>query len=167
RGWTCVWMCSHGSAEWKGWGLTEDVISMANSTITIEDIEGELCRIEQIREILMRRESELRYMMDDIQLCKEITRLKTELQKLVSVPCKQEVKSKNQIRYLYNLTQDARTQLKYNVKYQRNGPLKNQKMASKSQQTSALFISKTGFTLLTDCCGFNCSITILPACVYV
>lgn len=40
----------------------EDVISMADSTITIEDIEGELGRIERIRDILVRRESELRYM---------------------------------------------------------------------------------------------------------
>uniref|UniRef100_A0A8K9XPR2 Zgc:171844 n=1 Tax=Oncorhynchus mykiss TaxID=8022 RepID=A0A8K9XPR2_ONCMY len=44
-----------------------------------------LFRIERIRDVLVRRESELRYMMDDIQLCKEITRLKKELQKLVSV----------------------------------------------------------------------------------
>ncbi|KAL3054328.1 hypothetical protein OYC64_006619 [Pagothenia borchgrevinki] len=65
---------------------TEDVVSMADSTITIEDIEGELSKIERIRDILVRRESELRYMMDDIQLCKEITTLKTELQKLVSIP---------------------------------------------------------------------------------
>uniref|UniRef100_A0A3P9PKP6 Zgc:171844 n=1 Tax=Poecilia reticulata TaxID=8081 RepID=A0A3P9PKP6_POERE len=50
------------------------------------DIEGELIKIERIREILVRRESELRYMMDDIQLCKEITRLKQELQKLVTTP---------------------------------------------------------------------------------
>ncbi|TNN59097.1 putative protein C16orf45 [Liparis tanakae] len=64
---------------------TEDVISMADSTITIGNIEGELCKIERIRDILVRRESELRYMMDDIQLCKEITRLKAELQKLVSI----------------------------------------------------------------------------------
>uniref|UniRef100_A0A8C9V115 Phosphoinositide-3-kinase, regulatory subunit 6a n=1 Tax=Scleropages formosus TaxID=113540 RepID=A0A8C9V115_SCLFO len=67
----------------------EDVVSMADSSITIDDIEGELFKIERIRDILVRRESELRYMMDDIQLCKEITRLKKELQKLVSVPEKQ------------------------------------------------------------------------------
>uniref|UniRef100_A0A3B5MNG0 Zgc:171844 n=1 Tax=Xiphophorus couchianus TaxID=32473 RepID=A0A3B5MNG0_9TELE len=46
----------------------------------------ELFKIERIREILVRRESELRYMMDDVQLCKEITRLKQELQKLVTTP---------------------------------------------------------------------------------
>ncbi|KAM7372403.1 hypothetical protein PAMP_009572 [Pampus punctatissimus] len=70
----------------------EDVISMADSSITIEEIEGELFKIERIREILVRRESELRYMMDDIQLCKEITRLKKELQKLVSIPDKDKSK---------------------------------------------------------------------------
>lgn len=40
----------------------EDVISMADSTIAVQDIEGELCRIERIRDVLVRRESELRYM---------------------------------------------------------------------------------------------------------
>uniref|UniRef100_A0A671S594 BMERB domain-containing protein n=1 Tax=Sinocyclocheilus anshuiensis TaxID=1608454 RepID=A0A671S594_9TELE len=66
----------------------EDVVSMADSTITVEDIEGELFKIERIKDALVRKESELRYMMDDIQLCKEITRLKKELQKLVSIPDK-------------------------------------------------------------------------------
>uniref|UniRef100_A0A674MJ79 Phosphoinositide-3-kinase, regulatory subunit 6a n=1 Tax=Takifugu rubripes TaxID=31033 RepID=A0A674MJ79_TAKRU len=64
----------------------EEVVSMADSTVTVDDIEGELLKIERIRDILVRRESELRYMMDDIQLCKEITRLKKELHKLVSLP---------------------------------------------------------------------------------
>uniref|UniRef100_A0A8V5HFT2 Uncharacterized protein n=1 Tax=Melopsittacus undulatus TaxID=13146 RepID=A0A8V5HFT2_MELUD len=45
-----------------------------------------LFKIERIREILVRRESELRYMMDDIQLCKEISRLKKELQQLIVLP---------------------------------------------------------------------------------
>uniref|UniRef100_A0A8C6T5M8 Phosphoinositide-3-kinase, regulatory subunit 6a n=1 Tax=Neogobius melanostomus TaxID=47308 RepID=A0A8C6T5M8_9GOBI len=67
--------------------LTEDdVVSMAESTMTVDDIEGELAKIERIRDVLVRRESELRYMMDDIQLCREITRLKKELHKLVSIP---------------------------------------------------------------------------------
>ncbi|XP_016321483.1 uncharacterized protein C16orf45-like isoform X3 [Sinocyclocheilus anshuiensis] len=66
----------------------EDVVSMADSTITVEDIEGELFKIERIKDALVRKESELRYMMDDIQLCTEITRLKKELQKLVSIPDK-------------------------------------------------------------------------------
>lgn len=39
-----------------------DVVSMADSTITVGDIEGELCKIDRIRDILIRRESELRYM---------------------------------------------------------------------------------------------------------
>uniref|UniRef100_A0A8C6TK25 Zgc:171844 n=1 Tax=Neogobius melanostomus TaxID=47308 RepID=A0A8C6TK25_9GOBI len=50
------------------------------------DIDVELFKIERIRDVLVRRESELRYMMDDIQLCKEITRLKKELQMIVSIP---------------------------------------------------------------------------------
>ncbi|XP_063073307.1 bMERB domain-containing protein 1 [Engraulis encrasicolus] len=67
----------------------ENVVSMADSTVTVDDIEGELFKIERIRDVLVRRESELRYMMDDIQLCKEITRLKKELQKSISIPDKE------------------------------------------------------------------------------
>ncbi|XP_029595637.1 uncharacterized protein C16orf45-like isoform X2 [Salmo trutta] len=81
----------YGSLECTKWNTDnskteEDIVSMADSTITIDDIEGELFKIDRIRDVLVRRESELRYMMDDIQLCKEITRLKKELQKLVSIP---------------------------------------------------------------------------------
>ncbi len=39
-----------------------DVVSMADSTITVGDIEGELYKIDRLRDILIRRESELRYM---------------------------------------------------------------------------------------------------------
>ncbi|KAG7242364.1 hypothetical protein INR49_023493 [Caranx melampygus] len=81
----------YGSLEHTEWSRDtnkpeEDVVSMADSTITVDEIEGELFKIERIRDVLVRRESELRYMMDDIQLCKEITRLKKELHKLVSIP---------------------------------------------------------------------------------
>ncbi|XP_056405667.1 bMERB domain-containing protein 1-like isoform X3 [Hyla sarda] len=79
----------YGSLESTVWKPSEqasadDVISMADSTTTVDDIEDELFKIERIREILVRRESELRYMMDDFQLCQEITRLKKDLQILVS-----------------------------------------------------------------------------------
>ncbi len=40
----------------------EDVVSMADSTITVVDIEGELFKIERIKDALVRKESELRYM---------------------------------------------------------------------------------------------------------
>ncbi|XP_041838007.1 bMERB domain-containing protein 1-like isoform X2 [Melanotaenia boesemani] len=81
----------YGSLEHTEWSRDankpdDDVVSMADSTMTVDDIEGELFKIERIRDVLVRRESELRYMMDDIQLCKEITRLKKELHKLVSIP---------------------------------------------------------------------------------
>ncbi|CAH2292107.1 Hypothetical predicted protein [Pelobates cultripes] len=84
----------YGSLESTKWqhpetATGEDVISMADSTTTVDDIEGELFKIERIREILVRRESELRYMMDDFQLCQEITRLKKDLQQLVSKPEKE------------------------------------------------------------------------------
>uniref|UniRef100_A0A672RBA7 Zgc:171844 n=1 Tax=Sinocyclocheilus grahami TaxID=75366 RepID=A0A672RBA7_SINGR len=41
----------------------EDVVSMADSTITVEDIEGELFKIERIKDALVRKESELRYII--------------------------------------------------------------------------------------------------------
>ncbi|XP_061767193.1 bMERB domain-containing protein 1-like isoform X3 [Nerophis ophidion] len=83
----------YGSLERTPWSrdnnkAEDDVVSMADSSLTADDIEGELFKIERIRDVLVRRESELRYMMDDIQLCKEITRLKKELHKLVSLPDK-------------------------------------------------------------------------------
>lgn len=40
----------------------DGIVSMADSTITVDDIEGELFKIERIRDVLVRRESELRYM---------------------------------------------------------------------------------------------------------
>ncbi|XP_047215625.1 bMERB domain-containing protein 1-like [Girardinichthys multiradiatus] len=165
---------------------TEDVISMADSTVTIEEIDGELFKIDRIRDILIRRESELRYMMDDIQLCKEITRLKQELQKLITIP--DEDKSKEdrarEEELLKQITQlvETRDFLVDDVEFERlrerkedtempaflqskfssglaeKGALQDRKVASKSQQTSNPFVSKTGLTLLKDCCGFSCSI---------
>ncbi|KAJ6657625.1 hypothetical protein lerEdw1_002342 [Lerista edwardsae] len=51
-----------------------------------EEIELEMAKIQRLREVLVRRESELRFMMDDIQLCKDIMTLKKELQNLVAIP---------------------------------------------------------------------------------
>ncbi|CAJ1075732.1 bMERB domain-containing protein 1 isoform X2 [Xyrichtys novacula] len=163
-----------------------DVISMADSTITVEDIEGELSKIERIRDILVRRESELRYMMDDIQLCKEITRLKTELQKLVSIPDKKKTKEdrdkEEELLQQINKLVETRDFLVDDVeferlrereedremaaflesKFPRKLPSKcasvDQSVSLKSVQTSAPLITKTGFTLMKDCCGYACSI---------
>lgn len=55
-------MVVHSSTHLSFCPPAEDVVSMADSTVTIEDIEEELFRIERLREILVRRESELRYM---------------------------------------------------------------------------------------------------------
>ncbi|XP_034450051.1 bMERB domain-containing protein 1 isoform X2 [Hippoglossus hippoglossus] len=163
----------------------EDVVSMADSTITVQDIEGELVRIERIRDILVRRESELRYMMDDIQLCKEITRLKKELQKLVSIPDKDKSKEdrerEEELLHQINKLVETRDFLVDDVEFERlrereedremaaflqskfpkasaAKAVPDQTVASKSQQTSTPFIGKTGLTLLKDCCGFTCSV---------
>ncbi|XP_028268606.1 uncharacterized protein C16orf45 homolog [Parambassis ranga] len=165
---------------------TEDVVSMADSSVTMEDIEGELFRIERIQDILVRRESELRYMMDDIQLCTEITRLKQELQKLVSTPDKDKSKEdrdkEEELLQQINKLVETRDFLVDDVEFERlrereedremaaflqskcpkalaaKEASQDKNVASKSQQTSASFITKTGLTLLKDCCGFTCSV---------
>ncbi|TRY56325.1 hypothetical protein DNTS_031857 [Danionella cerebrum] len=49
-----------------------------------EELEAEMARIQRLREVLVRRESELRFMMDDLQLCKDIDKLKQELRSISS-----------------------------------------------------------------------------------
>uniref|UniRef100_A0A8D2ZQC3 Zgc:171844 n=1 Tax=Scophthalmus maximus TaxID=52904 RepID=A0A8D2ZQC3_SCOMX len=158
--------------------FTDDVVSMADSTATVEDIEGELFRIERIRDILVRRESELRYMMDDIQLCKEITRLKKELQKLVSIPDKDKSKEdrarEEELLLQINKLVETRDFLVDDVEFERlrereedremaaflqsKFPKALQTVAAKSRRASESFITKTGLTLLKDCCGFTCCV---------
>ncbi|XP_032896181.1 bMERB domain-containing protein 1 isoform X2 [Amblyraja radiata] len=95
---------SYGAVEETEWSrLTVgkvadqlDIISMADLTATPDEIEMEMARIQRLREVLVRRESELRFMIDDIQLCKEITNLKQELQKFVSIPEKDKGKEDKQ-----------------------------------------------------------------------
>ncbi|XP_064007183.1 bMERB domain-containing protein 1-like isoform X2 [Pogoniulus pusillus] len=154
----------------------EEIVSMADSTTTIDDIEGELFRIERIREILVRRESELRYMMDDIQLCKEISRLKKELQKLIALPEHEKSNEEKQreeelVQQIHKLV-ETRDFLVDDVEFERlrereedkemaeflQTPAKEKKMTSRGQQTSTPYVTKTGLTLLKECCGFTCSI---------
>ncbi|XP_051904798.1 bMERB domain-containing protein 1-like isoform X2 [Hippocampus zosterae] len=163
-----------------------DVISMADSSIALEDIEGELFKIERLRNVLVRRESELRYMMEDFQLCNEITRLKRELQKLVSVPDRDKSKE-DRMREEELLQQigklvETRDFLVDDVEFERlrereedremaaflqpelhntpgtKGALQDQKVMSKAPRAPAPFISKSGLALLKDCCGVTCAI---------
>ncbi|KAK2543911.1 hypothetical protein Q9966_002760 [Columba livia] len=124
--------------EWKAEALGRnqlDIISMAETTMMPEEIELEMAKIQRLREVLVRRESELRfissitqispsllavpgwcsagsvvtpprsssyarieirYRMDDIQLCKDIMNLKKELQSLVAIPEKEKTKMEKQ-----------------------------------------------------------------------
>uniref|UniRef100_A0A8C3NTA6 BMERB domain-containing protein n=1 Tax=Cyanoderma ruficeps TaxID=181631 RepID=A0A8C3NTA6_9PASS len=131
----------------------DEIVSMADSSTTIDDIEGELFRIERIREILVRRESELRYMMDDIQLCQEISRLKTELQKLLALPENQKSKEEKQ-------REEELVQQIHKLVETRDFLVDDGTAAApeEGQQTSAPYMTKTGLTLLKECCGFTCSI---------
>nr|XP_034960592.1 bMERB domain-containing protein 1-like [Zootoca vivipara] len=182
----------YGSLESTKWraadaGKEDEIVSMADSTATIDDIEGELFKIERIREVLVRRESELRYMMDDIQLCKEITRLKKELKKLIAVPENKKSKEDKQqeeelVQQIHKLV-ETRDFLVDDVEFERlrereedkemaeflktrisktclpkTTPVKEKKMTSRGQQTSTPYVTKTGLTLLKECCGFTCSV---------
>ncbi|XP_049428241.1 bMERB domain-containing protein 1-like isoform X1 [Epinephelus fuscoguttatus] len=186
----------YGSLERTEWSRgtnkpEDDVVSMADSTITVDDIEGELFKIERIRDILVRRESELRYMMDDIQLCKEITRLKKELQKLVSIPDNDKSNEDRQkeeelLQQIHKLVEtrdflvddveferlrekeeDKEMAEFLKSKFPRNMKKKvwflwasgvpSRRVPPRAQQTSSPF-TKTGLTLLRECCGFTCSI---------
>ncbi|XP_067116009.1 bMERB domain-containing protein 1-like isoform X3 [Osmerus mordax] len=71
-------------------------VCMAESSMDPDEIEVEMARIQRLREVLVRRESELRFMMDDIQLCKDIMSLKQELRKIVTVPEKEKTKKHRQ-----------------------------------------------------------------------
>ncbi|KAM8947206.1 bMERB domain-containing protein 1-like [Pelodytes ibericus] len=184
----------YGSLESTKWNPAEkatgeDIISMADSTTTVDDIEDELFKIERIREILVRRESELRYMMDDFQLCKEITRLKKELQQLVSIPekdksCEDRQREEEFLQRIHKLveTRDFLVddveferlrereedkdmadflQSKLSKSYLKKAVPRKEKASrttSQSQQTSTPYVTKTGLTLLKECCGFTCSI---------
>ncbi|XP_077475865.1 bMERB domain-containing protein 1 isoform X2 [Stigmatopora argus] len=163
-----------------------DVISMADSSVTLEDIEKELSKIERLRNVLVRRESELRYMIDDIQLCNEITRLKGDLQKLVSNPDKgksDKVRKREEdlLQQISKLV-ETRDFLVDDAEFERlrereedqemaavlqpiqqnisgtKGATQDRKVVTKSSHASAPFLTKTGITLLKDCCGFTCSI---------
>ncbi|XP_053327158.1 bMERB domain-containing protein 1 [Spea bombifrons] len=96
-------MKSYGAVEeteWKAGELARrnqlDIVSMAETTMTPEEIELEMTKIQRLREVLVRRESELRFMIDDIQLCKEIMSLKQELQNLVDIPEKDKTNQQKQ-----------------------------------------------------------------------
>ncbi|XP_025031629.1 uncharacterized protein C16orf45 homolog isoform X1 [Python bivittatus] len=182
----------YGSLESTKWtaadsGKGEEIVSMADSTATIDDIEGELFKIERIREVLVRRESELRYMMDDIQLCKEISRMKKELQKLITLPENKKSKEDKQkeeelVQQIHKLV-ETRDFLVDDVEFERlrereedkemaeflknklsktcllkTTPVKEKKMTSRGQQTSPPYVTKTGLIFLKECCGFTCSV---------
>ncbi|XP_072568585.1 bMERB domain-containing protein 1 isoform X2 [Paramormyrops kingsleyae] len=81
-------MKSYGTVQGTEWQTdkAQPDVSMVDSTMSPDEIEMEMARIQRLREVLVRRESELRFMMDDIQLCKDIMKLKQELRKIVAVP---------------------------------------------------------------------------------
>ncbi|CAL8287442.1 unnamed protein product [Arctogadus glacialis] len=162
-----------------------DAVSMADSSVTKDDIEGELFKIERIRDVLVRRESELRYMMDDIQLCKEITRLKKELQKLVSIPDKdksaEDRQREEQLLLQIHKLVETRDYLVEDVEFERlrereedkemaeflktkfpenkkKGTVPVRRGARRAPQQPSSPFTQTGLSLLKECCGFTCSV---------
>ncbi|KAM9818668.1 bMERB domain-containing protein 1 [Syngnathus typhle] len=89
---------SYGAVSQTAWTTDKGHcdVSMAESTMCPEEIEVEMARIQRLREVLVRRESELRFMIDDIQLCKDIMSLKQQLRQIVAVPEKDKSKKDKQ-----------------------------------------------------------------------
>ncbi|XP_071770021.1 bMERB domain-containing protein 1-like isoform X3 [Centroberyx gerrardi] len=91
---------SYGAVSETAWttdkGERHSDVCMAESTMSPDEIEVEMTRIQRLREVLVRRESELRFMMDDIQLCKDIMSLKQDLRQIVAVPEKDKTKKHKQ-----------------------------------------------------------------------
>uniref|UniRef100_A0A8C5F6C5 BMERB domain-containing protein n=1 Tax=Gadus morhua TaxID=8049 RepID=A0A8C5F6C5_GADMO len=174
----------YGALECTQWTTDikeTDAVSMADSSVTKDDIEGELFKIERIRDVLVRRESELRYMMDDIQLCKEITRLKKELQKLVSIPDKdksaEDRQREEQLLLQIHKLVETRDYLVEDVEFERlrereedkemaeflktkfpENKKKGIRGARRAPQQPSSPFTKTGLSLLKECCGFTCSV---------
>ncbi|RXM37334.1 hypothetical protein EOD39_0008 [Acipenser ruthenus] len=176
----------------------EDIVSMADSTITIDDIEGELFKIERIRDVLVRRESELRYISlcfyDYLSICvreeREAVSIETK-ERCVPGPTllsdrdkskEDKLKEDELLQQIHKLV-ETRDFLVDDVEFERlrereedkemadflqsklptscikkTNPIKDKKLTSRAQQTSTPFTTKTGLTLLKECCGFTCSI---------
>ncbi|XP_054946774.1 bMERB domain-containing protein 1 [Physeter macrocephalus] len=159
-----------------------DIISMAETTMRPEEIELEMVKIQRLREVLVRRESELRFMMDDIQLCNDIMDLKQELQNLVAIPEKEKTKLQKQredelIQKIHKLVQkrdflvdDAeverlreqeedkemadflRIKLKPLDKVTKS-PASSRAEKKAEPPPSKPTVAKTGLALIKDCCG--------------
>ncbi|XP_060939527.1 bMERB domain-containing protein 1-like isoform X1 [Limanda limanda] len=157
-------------------------VSMAESTMSPDEIEVEMTRIQRLREVLVRRESELRFMMDDVQLCKDIMSLKQELRLIVAVPEKEKTKKHRQreeelILKIHKLVQkrdflvdDAeverlreREEDKDMAEFLRLKliPLEEKLKVARSEQERQILelppnkpsITKSGVAIIKDCCG--------------
>uniref|UniRef100_A0A3P8VZL8 BMERB domain containing 1 n=1 Tax=Cynoglossus semilaevis TaxID=244447 RepID=A0A3P8VZL8_CYNSE len=182
---------SYGAVSETAWTtdkgeLGHSDVSMAESTMSPDEIEVEMARIQRLREVLVRRESELRFMMDDIQLCKDIMSLKQELRQIVAVPDKEKTKKHKQreeelILKIHKLVQkrdflvdDAeverlreREEDKEMAEFLRLKlmPLENKLKAAQSSEQilepppNKPSITKSGVAIIKDCCGATqCSI---------
>ncbi|XP_076853645.1 bMERB domain-containing protein 1-like isoform X1 [Brachyhypopomus gauderio] len=126
------------------------------------------------------------FRMDDIQLCKEITKLKNELQTLVSIPDKDKSNDARQreeelLQQIHKLVEtrdflvddveferlrekeedkemEDFLQKKFPTSYTKNRSTQYRRTTFRVKQTSSPTVTKTGLTLLKECCGFTCSI---------
>ncbi|XP_068120712.1 bMERB domain-containing protein 1-like isoform X2 [Hyperolius riggenbachi] len=127
--------------------------------------------------------------MDDFHLCEEITRLKKDLQKLVSKPESEKTQAERQqeeaILQRISKLVETRDFLVDDVEFERLREREEDKemaeflqkklsksflkkavhrkekatpVTSRAQQTNNPYVTKTGLTLVKECCGFTCSI---------
>ncbi|XP_057194169.1 bMERB domain-containing protein 1 [Triplophysa rosa] len=150
-------------------------VSMAESSLSPDEIEAEMARIQRLREVLVRRESELRFMMDDIQLCREIMSLKQELRTIVTMSDAEKTKKHRQreeklIQEIHQLVQkrdflvdDAEVErLREQEEDKEMTEFLQQKLsviqkAPKARTTDPPpykpSITKTSVAIIKDCCG--------------
>ncbi|XP_018612621.1 uncharacterized protein C16orf45-like [Scleropages formosus] len=84
---------SYGAVQMTEWRRDTP---QPEDSMTPEQLEAEMVRVQRLREVLVRRESELRFMMDDIHLCKDILGLKQELRKIMAIPENEKSKTDRQ-----------------------------------------------------------------------
>uniref|UniRef100_A0A8D0GMS7 BMERB domain-containing protein n=1 Tax=Sphenodon punctatus TaxID=8508 RepID=A0A8D0GMS7_SPHPU len=167
------WQCQY-PVGWVSLPEPQEIVSMADSTSTIDDIEGELFKIERLREVLVRRESELRYIcallclawllaetekstaakQQEEELVQQIHKLVETRDFLVDDVEFERLREREEDKEMSDFLQSKLSKSRL-PKASRCG---ERRLMSRAQQTSTPYVTKTGLTLLKECCGFTCSI---------
>ncbi|KAJ3615008.1 hypothetical protein NHX12_018576 [Muraenolepis orangiensis] len=154
---------SYGAVSNTAWSPEQghSDVSMAESTISPDEIEVEMARIQRLREVLVRRESELRFMVDDIQLCKDIMALKQELRQIVAVPVQkrdflvedaevERLREREEDKEMAEFLRLKLTPLENKLNVTQYPPKPQRRLEPPPNKP---FITKSGGAIIRDCCG--------------